>query len=251
MTGYVSSELLGVGGSAEIGGGGGASKLTAGAAARGEEQWPADRQTKTEEAEAAWLKARFRPFPSLLRWPTAPCFACVCCMSGLLQGATIIFVAHKTAPHRAIIVAAVGAAFVLGVLLLLWAQLVVFVRRHARLLWVPQKVPTTPKEVEDPALRLVSTLRQRVWGWLGSHESPALHRAKGAFVTLSRREHQSTEPERTERLLANPLAFFPPVGRSVDAYESVAVTVLYKSRGDRRHAMAYHLGRLSAQVCAS
>ena len=124
MKGYVSSELLGVGGSAEIGGGGGASKLTAGAAARGEEQWPANRQAKTEEAEAAWLKARFRPFPSLLRWPTAPCFACVCCMSGLLQGATIIFVAHKTAPHRAIIVAAIGAAFVLGVLLLLWAQLV-------------------------------------------------------------------------------------------------------------------------------
>ena len=245
----MSSELLEVGGSAEIGGGGGASKLTAGAAAGGEEQWPANRQAKTEEAEAAWLKARFRPFPSLLRWPTAPCFACVCCMSGLLQGATIIFIAHQTAPHRAIIVAAIGAAFVLGVLLLLWAQLVVFLHRHARLLWVPQKVPTTPKEVEDPALRLVSTLRQRVWGWLGSHESPALHRAKGAFVTLGRHEHQSTEPERTERLLANPLTFFPPTGR--DAYESVAVTVLYKSRGDRRHAMAYHLGRLSAQVRAS
>ena len=115
-------------------------------------------------------------------------------------------------------------------------------------------MPTTPKEVEDPALRLVSTLRQRVWGWLGSHESPALHRAKGAFVTLGRHEHQSTEPERTERLLANPLAFFPPsyasdaVTAASDAYESVAVTVLYKSRGDRRHAMAYHLGRLSVQV---
>ena len=32
------------------------------------------------------------------------------------------------------------------------------------------------------------------------------------------------------------------------AYESVAVTVLYKSRGDRKHALAYHLGRLSVQV---
>jgi hypothetical protein len=170
-------------------------------------------------------------------------------MSGLLQGATIIFIAHQTAPHRAIIVAAIGAAFVLGVLLLLWAQLVVFLHRHARLLWVPQKVPTTPKEVEDPALRLVSTLRQRVWGWLGSHESPALHRAKGAFITLGRRKHESTEPERTERLLAKPLLLFPRC--AADAYESVAVTVLYKSRGDRKHAMAYHLGRLSAQVCAS
>ena len=61
-----------------------------------------------------------------------------------------------------------------------------------------------------------------------------------------RDRHESAEPGRTERLLANPLALFPPTAS--DAYESVAVTVLYKSRGDRKHAMVYHLGRLSVQV---
>ena len=233
--GYASSE------STELGGGGGASTLNRAAARKAEEQ-------RSGEAEAAWLTASFRPFPSLLRWPTAPCFASICCMSALLQGAATILVAHKSAPRRAIIAAAVGAAFVLGMLLLLWTQLVVFARRHARLMWVPEIAPTTLKEVQDPALRLVSTLRWRVGGRLSSKSepTPALHREKGAFAKLGRQEHESSEPERTERLLANPLVLYSTVAS--DAYESVAVTVLYKSRGDRRHAMAYHLGRLSVQV---
>ena len=233
-----------------------------GATARGEEQQrPASRQTKAEEAEAAWLKASFRPFPSLLRWPTAPCFACICCMSGLLQGAATILVAHKTAPRHAVAAAAVGAAIVLGVLLLLWTQLDVFARHHAHLMWVPQRAPITPSGVEDPALRLVSTLRQRVlrhssqqqvssgvsrWSTVLIEQSPTLDRKKGSFAAHGHRKHESAEPERTERLLANPLALFPPTAS--DAYESVAVTVLYKSRGDRKHAIAYHLGRLSVQV---
>ncbi len=224
-------------------------KLT-GARARGEEQQrPASRQTA------------FRPFPSLLRWPTAPCFACICCMTGLLQDATTILVAHKTAPRRAVAAAAVGAAIVFGLLLLLWTQLVVFARRHARLLWVPKKAPTTPSEVTDPALRLVSTMRRSVLRGSSQQQvsnglrrrssvlieqSPALDREKGAFAGHRHHEHESAEPERTERLLANPLALFPPTAS--DAYESVAVTVLYKSRGDLKHAMAYHLGRLSVQV---
>jgi hypothetical protein len=70
---------------------------------------------------------------------------------------------------------------------------------------------------------------------------------KGAFTTRGHREHENAEPERTERLLlAKPLALFPTTAS--DAYESVAVTVLYKSRGDRKHALTYHLGRLSVQV---
>ena len=80
--------------------------------------------------------------------------------------------------------------------------------------------------------------------------APNLHRA----TTLSRLHllthlrapgAQSKEPERTERLLANPLALFPPVGS--DAFESIAVTVLFKCRGDRKH-VGYHLLKLTAQV---
>ena len=236
-------------------------QLTA-ARARGEaQQRPASRQAKSEEAEAESLKARFRPFPSYLRWPTAPCFACICCMSGLLQGSTAILVAHKTASRRAVAVATAAAAIAVGVLLLLWAQLVVFARRHAHLMWAPTPAPTAPSEVRDPALRLVSTIRRRILTHISQQrvsrsisrrstrrieQNPALDRMKGAFTTHGHREHENTEPERTERLLANPVALLPPTAS--DAYESVAVTVLYKSRGDRKHALAYHLGRLSVQV---
>ena len=37
-------------------------------------------------------------------------------------------------------------------------------------------------------------------------ERPALNRARGAFIAQGEREHESKEPARTERLLANPLA---------------------------------------------
>ena len=77
-------------------------------------------------------------------------------------------------------------------------------------------------------------------------ERPALNRARGAFIAQGSRENESKEPERTERLLANPLALIPAVGQ--DAYESIAVTVLFKCRGDLKHAMAYRLARLSAQM---
>ena len=64
------------------------------------------------------------------------------------------------------------------------------------------------------------------------------------FLPTCVRRAQSKEPERTERLLANPLALFPPVGS--DAFESIAVTVLFKCRGDRKH-LGYHLFKLTAQ----
>ena len=211
--------------------------------------------------KAALLKVKFRAFPSLLRWPTAPCFVCICCLSGLLQGAITILVTHKSAPPHAVAVGTVGVAIVSGVLLLLWTQLVVFARRHVRHMWVPEKVPNTPREVADPAMRLFSTVRRRVLigcskqrlspniahhSSVRIEQSPALHRARGAFAAHGHREHESAEPRRTERLLAYPLALFPL--NSLDAYESVAVTVLFKSRGDLKHGMAFHLGRLSAQV---
>ena len=215
----------------------------------------------TETEKAALLTVKFRAFPSLLRWPTAPSFVCVCCLSGLLQGGITLLITHKTAPPHAVAAGAAGAAIVFGVLLLLWTQLFVFARRHVRHMWVPEKVPTTPSEVVDPALRLVSTVRrriltscsqQRLSPSIAHHssvrieQSPALHRARGAFAAHGHREHESAEPRRTERLLAYPLALFPL--NSLDAYESVAVTVLFKSRGDLKHGMAFHLGRLSAQV---
>ena len=128
---------------------------------------------------------------------------------------------------------------------------------------MPERAPHAPKEVADPALRLVSTVRRRLltsmaitatkvrqlaasleqrpgspdrptlrhasrpvlkrssFAARGSmristaisrrsmvriEERPALNRARGAFIAQGEREHESKEPARTERLLANPLA---------------------------------------------
>ena len=118
-------------------------------------------------------------------------------------------------------------------------------------------MPKRPSDVADPAMRLISTVRVRVLTSFSRQalspsiahrasvrieKSPALHRARGAFAANG----EDAEPRRTERLLANPLSLFPRT--ALDAYESVAVTVLFKSRGDLKHAMAYHLGQLTAQM---
>ena len=107
-------------------------------------------------------KIKFYPFPGILRWPTLPCFVCVCCLSGLLQSAVTILAAHKTAPRHALVFAFAAVGIAVGVLLLLWTQLVLFARRHLRHMWVPERAPDAPKEVADPALRLVSTVRRRL-----------------------------------------------------------------------------------------
>ena len=105
-------------------------------------------------------KIKFYPFPGILRWPTLPCFVCVCCLSGLLQSAVTILAAHKTAPLHALVFAFAAVGIAVGVLLLLWTQLLLFARRHLQHMWAPERAPEAPKEVADPALRLVSTVRR-------------------------------------------------------------------------------------------
>ena len=213
---------------------------------------------------------------------------CICCLSGLLHSAICIFIAHKTAPLYALALAITAVAIALGVLLLLWVQLILFARRHLRHMWVPERAPAAPSEVDDPALRIVGLARRRLltlnsspvriapnpksspavkarqarWEQkrssrrpmsprpstfsLGAavsrrsaisrriEQKPYLHRARGAFLAQGSREHESKEPERTERLLANPFALFPPTGQ--DAFESIAVTALLERdrQGDRQ-----------------
>ena len=213
---------------------------------------------------------------------------CICCLSGLLHSAVTIFIAHKTAPLYALALAITAVAIALGVLLLLWVQLILFARRHLRHMWVPERAAAAPSEVDDPALRIVGLARRRLltlnsspvrivphpksspaakarqarWEQkrssrrsmsprastfnLGAavsrrslvriEQKPYLHRARGAFLAQGSREHESKEPERTERLLANPFALFPPTGQ--DAFESIAVTgPLRGYGGDRQGEM--------------
>ena len=239
--------------------------------------------TRTQRSNGSKTKIKFFPFPALLRWPTLPLFVCVCCLSGLLHDAMKILIHRKQAPQHALAFAIAALVIALGVLLLLWVQLILFARRHLLHMWVPERAPAAPSEVDDPALRLVSTARRRILT-LGSPSSspssspcsrvpkhlsspvdaaavaarkarweqklsespsskrsslslgaavsrrslvrieqkPYLHRARGAFLAQGSREHESKDPERTERLLANPFALFPPTGQ--DAFESIAVT---------------------------
>ena len=186
---------------------------------------------------------------------------CICCLSGLLHSAICILIAHKTAPLYALALAITAVAIALGVLLLLWVQLILFARRHLRHMWVPERAAAAPSEVEDPALRIVGLARRRLLTLnsrpvrIAPHpmsspaeearqrsltrieQKPYLHRARGAFLAQGSREHESKEPERTERLLANPFALFPPTGQ--DAFESIAVTALLERdrQGDRQGQM--------------
>ena len=163
---------------------------------------------------------RFYPFPSWLRWPTVPLYVCICCLSGLVQSA---FAGFSLCGQNFISI--FPLAIVVVMLVLMWTQLVVFHCRHRRAMWRSnkQQQPQQP----DGEKRL-----DRAQQW-----------QRGEFA---KDKSETCEPERTERLLAKPLLFFPRC--AADAYESVAVTVLFRCRGDAKHAMAYHMGKLSAQL---
>ena len=188
----------------------------------------------------------FYPFPALLRWPTVPAFVCICCLTGILQGGVAsIMLCGATATN-------VGAVVLVAALMcVLWSQLIVFHRRHREAMWRPEKPAQSSRDVTDPALRLLSAVRQSVYTNQGRRNSarlermPALHRVRGGFA---KEEDETKEPARTERLLAAPLRLYPKAG--ADTYESLAVTVIFKCRGDSRPAVAYHMSRLSAQLLA-
>jgi len=116
-------------------------------------------------------------------------------------------------------------AIVVVVLVLMWTQLVVFHSRHRQAMWRSSKQQQPQQPDADKGL-------DRAQQW-----------QRGEFA---KDNSETCEPERTERLLAKPLLFFPRC--AADAYESVAVTVLFRCRGDAKHAMAYHMGKLSAQL---
>lgn len=188
----------------------------------------------------------FYPFPSLLRWPTVPAFVCICCLTGILKGGVAsITLCGATATN-------VGAVVLVAALMCaLWSQLIVFHRRHRAAMWRPEKPAQSSRDVTDPALRLLSAVRQSVYTNQGRRTSahlermPALHRVRGGFA---KEDDETKEPARTERLLAAPLRLYPTAG--ADTYESLAVTVIFKCRGDSRPAVAYHMSRLSAQLLA-
>ena len=171
-------------------------------------------------------QVKFYPFPSWLRWPTVPLYVCICCLSGLVQSA---FAGFSLCGQNFISI--VPLAIVVAVLALMWTQLVVFHCRHRQAMWRSNKEQQQPQADGDKELDR-------------AHRRPHRERRQpGEFV---KDKSETCEPERTERLLAKPLLFFPRC--AADAYESMAVTVLFRCRGDAKHAMAYHVGKLSAQL---
>ena len=166
------------------------------------------------------MQIRFYPFPSWLRWPTIPLYVCICCLSGLVQSA---FASFSLCGQNFISI--LPLVIVVVVLALMWTQLVVFHCRHRQAMWRSNKQQQLRQPDGDKWL-------DRAQRW-----------QRGEFAKDKR---ETCEPERTERLLAKPLLFFSRC--PADAYESMAVTVLFRCRGDAKHAMAYHMGKLSAQL---
>ena len=177
-------------------------------------------EVTTENNQPEVAKIRFYPFPSWLRWPTVPLYVCICCLSGLVQSA---FAGFSLCGQNFISI--FPLAIVVVVLVLMWTQLVVFHCRHRRAMWRSNKQQQPQQPDADKGL-------DRAQQW-----------QRGEFA---KDKSETCEPERTERLLAKPLLFFPRC--AADAYESMAVTVLFRCRGDAKHAMAYHMGKLSAQL---
>ena len=177
-------------------------------------------EVTTENNQPEVAKIRFYPFPSWLRWPTVPLYVCICCLSGLVQSA---FAGFSLCGEN--LISILPLAIVVVVLVLMWTQLVVFHSRHRQAMWRSNKQQQPQQPDADKGL-------DRAQQW-----------QRGEFA---KDNSETCEPERTERLLAKPLLFFPRC--AADAYESVAVTVLFRCRGDAKHAMAYHMGKLSAQL---
>ena len=72
----------------------------------------------------------------------------------------------------------VGAVVLVAALMcVLWSQLIVFHRRHREAMWRPEKPAQSSRDVTDPALRLLSAVRQSVYTNQGRRNSAQIGRA--------------------------------------------------------------------------
>jgi hypothetical protein len=128
-----------------------------------------------------------------------------------------------------------------GFALLGWFIMIDFNFRFRQRAWKPAGKPATAGKVDDPFYRGVSLLRARCFG---DHDPRSIiSRSQGKF---SKPKSETSEPERTERLLSRPLAFYKQ--NATDVLEGYQFAFFPLSAGKAGATLFFNMIVMTAQL---
>ena len=174
------------------------------------------------------VKIAFVPLPSALVFPGLLLIVFKIFVTNLVKlSVTLLANGEVAACHK------VGGALVLlacGAWCLSICALLFFIdARYRKQCWKPSKDLDNPAAVADPLFRLISRVRVRICqyvGWPGT--SVVYDRSRGKWA---KPPTELAEPERTERLLASPMAIIR--GNAADVLDSYAFAIMPRATGGR------------------
>ena len=170
----------------------------------------------------------FVPLPSALVFPGLLLIVFKIFVTNLVRSSVMVLVDGEVAACRkvgGVVVLLACVAWCLSIFALLFFINV----RYRKQCWKPSKLLDEPDAVTDPLCRLVNRARLHIHRWLGRSETCVVYdRSRGKW---GKPPTELAEPERTERLLASPMAIIR--GKAADVLDSYAFAIMPRSTGGR------------------
>ena len=153
----------------------------------------------------AQRRIRFRALPGVFVFPSLVTLGINLLLTEIVEScAAVLSYQGLEQGYAEYLVASIVLWFIGGYLFLALTMLLHFNWRHRAIAWRPAIPAESLTDVDDPLYRLVSKVRVRM-----CHEGTRhvlIDRSRGQWVHAT---NETVEPERTERLVARPVALFP------------------------------------------
>ena len=190
-------------------------------------------------------KAPFVAFPGIFVFPSLLTLCCTFFITGLV-GSSVELLAEcavEYAPSAQGVCQTPAVLVLMAITLLLvgmLSQLVHFWIRY-RQQWEPEAPIDDCEAIEDPLYRWVSKVRVKIFREGTPHLR--MDRARGEFM---KQWENTREPERTERLLRQPIIFYRP--NASDAIDSLKIVLMNRTSGTSFWGLMYDFNMFFAQV---
>ena len=194
---------------------------------------------------------RFLPYPSAFVFPGLLLVVTSVLLTGIVQNAVTVLASGEANAAcggagrwcMCKVLAAIALAIAAAYILLTVVVLSLFNYKYRAVTWQPIKPSRKPSNVEDPLFRLLSNIRARICSCRLNEERVVLDRHRGEFT---RPPKETTESERTERLLARPLALVR--SNASDTLDAYGYSMMARAGGSTGASTSFELSVIIAQL---
>lgn len=204
-------------------------------------------KSKEKKKKKKDKKAMFVAFPGVFVFPSLLTLCCTFFMTGLV-GSSVELLAECAMDYSPLVMAACQTppALVLtsvsAAILLMFTMLVHF-WLNFRHQWAPEEPIEDCEDIEDPLYRWVSKVRVRILPKGKDWIKYRMDRERGEFLKMW---ENTREPERTERLLREPVIFYRR--NASDAIDGLKIVLMNRTSGNSFWGLMYDFNMFFVQI---